>query len=63
MVWLLPNCRSNKCLQFLKPPELPFPIKVLSGTRSGPQTPRILTPPLTTNPGCVPVNGISLDSR
>ena len=23
MVWLVQNCRSNKCLQFLKPPGLP----------------------------------------
>jgi hypothetical protein len=22
MVWLVQNCRSNKCLLFLKPPEL-----------------------------------------
>ena len=29
------------------------------GTLSGPRTPRLLTPPLTTNPGSAPVNGVS----
>ena len=34
MVWLVQNCRSNKCLQFLKPPELPggfAPLELLPG--------------------------------
>ena len=65
MVWLVQNCCSNKCLYFLKPPELPgglSPTWALYqgsaldplGTISGPQTPRLLTHPLTTNPGSAP---------
>ena len=66
MVWLVQNCRSIKCLQFLKPPELrrgasppwaPFQGSVYDPlvTLSGPQTPRLLTPPsVTTNPGSAP---------
>jgi hypothetical protein len=65
MVWLVQNCRSVKCLQFLKPPELrrgalppwaPCQGSVYDPLRtlSGPQTPRLLTPPLTTNPGSAP---------
>ena len=56
MVWLVQNCRSNKCLQFLKPPELPVGLSppwapyqgsALDplGTLSSPETPRLLTPP------------------
>ena len=68
MVWLVQNCRSIKCLQFLKPPELRGggacppgpPTRALPttrwGTLSGPQTPRLLTPPLTTNPGSTPAD-------
>ena len=67
MVWLVQNCCSNKCLQFLKSPELqggfatpcaPYHGSTLDqlGTLSGPQTPRLLTPPLTTNPGSAPGN-------
>ena len=66
MMWLVQNCRSIKCLQFLKPPELrregalpPWaPTRALPttswGTLSGPQSPRLLMPPLTTNPGSAP---------
>ena len=67
MVWLVQNCRSIKCLQFLKPPELMRgkgfpppgpPTRALHttrwGTLSGPHTPRLLTPLLTTNPGSAP---------
>ena len=69
MVWLVQSCRSIKCLQFLKPPELrrgggfaplgPLPglcLRPAGGTVCGPQTPRLLTPPppLTTNPGSAP---------
>jgi len=39
MVWLVQNCRSNKCLQFLKPPELPGGFALLCpvpGLCSGP---------------------------
>ena len=63
MVWLVQNCRSNKCLI----PKIPrasggfAPLGSLPGfypgpavTLSGPQTPRLLTPPLTTNPGTAP---------
>ena len=63
MVWLVQNCRSNNCLSVipqtprasggLRPPGPPT--RDLPSTRwgpkSGPQTPRLLTPPLTTNPG------------
>ena len=67
MVWLVQNCRSNKCLQFLNPPELRGgfnppgpPTRALSwnrcGTLSGPQTPLLLTPPLIPNPGPAPVD-------
>ena len=57
MVWLVQNYRSIKCLQFLKLPELRRgglippgpPTRALPttrwGTLSGPQTPRLLTPP------------------
>ena len=66
MVGLVQNCRSNKCLQFLKPPELPGGFAAWApyqgsaldplGTLSGPKTPRLLTPtPLITNPGSPPV--------
>ena len=64
MVWLVQNCRSNKCLLFLKSPELqgalppwaPYQGFTLDqlGTLSGLQIPRLLTPPLTTNPGSAP---------
>ena len=67
MVWLAQNCRSIKCLQFLKPPELrgggfapPHgpPTRALPttrwGTLSDSQTPCLLTPPLITNPGSAP---------
>ena len=57
MVWLVQNCRSNKCMYFLRPLELRGgggypagpPTRALSwnrwGTLSGPQTPLQLTPP------------------
>ena len=56
MVWLVQNCRSNKCMYFLRPQELwgggyppGPPTRALSwnrwGTLSGPQTPLLLTPP------------------
>ena len=62
MVWLVQNCRSNKCLQFLKPPELPMglaPLCPLSGLCLGPtgdlkrssDPSPTHPPPLTTNPG------------
>ena len=64
MVWLVQNCRSNKCLLFLKPPErpgawppwAPYWGSALDplGTVCGPQTPHLLTLPLTTNPGSAP---------
>ena len=63
MVWSVQNCRSNKCMQFLKPPELRrggsppgAPTRALSWTRWGTltQTPLLLTPPLITNPGSAP---------
>ena len=52
MVWLVQNCRSNKCLIPQTPRALPW-------TRwgRGPQTPRLLTPTLTTNPGSAPDKG------
>ena len=36
MVWLVQNCRSNKCLQFLKSPELQGPLGPLPGFCPGP---------------------------
>ena len=66
MVWLVQNCRSKKCMYFLRPPERRGggggyppgpPTRALSwnrwGTLSGPQTPLLLTPPtpLIPNPG------------
>ena len=55
MVWLVQNCRSNKCLEFFKPPELPAglaPLGLLPGLCRGPagdlkrsQNPRLLMPP------------------
>ena len=41
-----------------KPPWAPYQGSTLDqlGTLSGPQTPRLLTPPLTTNPGSAPDN-------
>ena len=64
MVWLVQNCRSNKCMYFLRPQELRGgyppgpPTRALSwnrwGTLSGPQTPLLLTPPLIPNPGSAP---------
>ena len=47
MVWLVQNCRSNKCLYFLKPPELPWglaPPGPLSGLCPGPAGDRMRTP-------------------
>jgi hypothetical protein len=42
----------------LCPPWAPYQGSTLDqlGTLSGPQTPRLLTPPLTTNPGSAPVD-------
>ena len=65
MVWLVQNCRSNKCLQFLKPPELPVglipPPGPLPGLCLGPAGDLKQSPdpspthaPLTTNPGFAP---------
>ena len=64
MVWLVQNYRSNKCLipkiprasGGKAPPWAPYQASTLDqlGTLSGPQTPRLLTPPLTTNPGSAP---------
>ena len=56
MVWLVQNCHSIKCLQFLKPPGPPTRAlhTTRCGTLRGPQTPRLLTPLLTTNPGSAP---------
>ena len=60
MVWLVQNCRSNKCLisQTPRASGAHYYGSVLDplGTLSGPQTPRLLTPPLTTNPGSAPDN-------
>jgi hypothetical protein len=66
MVWLVQNCRSNKCLisqtpqsfRGALPPWAHYHGSVLDplGTLSGLQTPRLLTPPLTTNPGSAPDN-------
>ena len=68
MVWLVQNCRSNKCLSVILqtprasrglrphgPPTRDLP-STRWGPKSGPQTLRLLTPPLTTNPGSAPVN-------
>jgi hypothetical protein len=43
-------------LQEALPPWAPYQGSTLDqlGTLSGPQTPRLLTPPLTTNPGSAP---------
>ena len=52
MVWLVQNCRSIKCLQFLKPPELRG-----EGVLRPPGPPTRALPthaPLTTNPGSAP---------
>ena len=64
MVWLVKNCRSNKYLQFLKPPELPgdlAPLGPLPGLCLGPAGDLKRSPdpspthaPLTTNPGSAP---------
>jgi hypothetical protein len=65
MVWLVQNCRSNKCLIPKIPrasgglcPLGPYQGYTLDqlGSLSGPQTPRLLTPLLTKNPGSVPVS-------
>ena len=69
MVWLVQNCRSNKCLQFLKSPELQggkAPLGSLPGFYPGPagdlkRSPDpspTHAPPLTTNPGSAPDQGI-----
>ena len=65
MVWLIQNCRSNKCLI----PQTPRasggfdPLCPLPGLYPGPtgdlKTPRLLTSPLTTNPGSAPVSNHS----
>ena len=47
MVWLVQNCRSNKCLQFLKPPVLPGgfdPLGPLPGLCPGPAGDRMRSP-------------------
>ena len=47
MVWLVQNCRSNKCLLFLKPPELPgglAPLSPLPGLCPGPAGDRMRSP-------------------
>ena len=67
IVWLVQNCRSNKCLQFLKPPELPGGGGLaqlgpgLPGLCLGPAGDLKRSPdpspthaPLTTNPGSAP---------
>ena len=61
MVWLVQNCRSNKCPKIPRAsgglcPWAPYQGSTLDqlGTLSGPQIPRLLTPPLTTNPGSAP---------
>ena len=69
MVWLVQNCRSNKCMQFLKSPELQgnfAPLGPLPGFYPGPAgdwlrrspdpspTHAPPPPPLTTNPGSAP---------
>ena len=66
MVWLVQNCRSNKCLisqtprasgGFCPPGPTTTALSLTHwGPLSGPQTPRLLTPPLTTNPGSAPDN-------
>ena len=68
MVWLVQNCRSNKCLYFLKPPELRGegfrppgpPPRALPWTRWGPQIHLLLTPPLIPNLGSAPENDIPI---
>ena len=62
MVWLVQSCRSIKCLQFFKPPELrrggaspPWaPYDPLRDSMRSPD-PSPTHAPLTTNPGCAPV--------
>ena len=60
MVWLVQNCRSNKCLLFLKSPELQGP---LPGFYPGPAGDLKWSPdpspthaPLTINPGSAPAS-------
>jgi hypothetical protein len=47
------------------PPWAPYQGSTLDqlGTLNGPQTPRLLTPPLTTNPGSAPDTGITYARR
>ena len=66
MVWLVQNCRSIKCLQFLKPPELrrgaSFSCAPYQGSaydplryiKRSPDPSPTHAPPLTTNPGSAP---------
>ena len=70
MVWLVQNCRSNRCLQFLKPQSFRggglsppgSPTRALPLTRWGLYkqspypSPTHAPPPLTTNPGSAPDN-------
>ena len=74
MVWLVQNCRSNKCLQFLKPPELPGglrPLSPLPGLYPRPaEDLKAVTrplaysrPPLTTNPGSAPGDHLYLSNN
>ena len=72
MVWLVQNCRSNKCL-IPQTPEFPGGFASLApyhgsalvplGTLSGPQTPRLLTPPLTTHPGSAPELCVRINNK
>ena len=54
MVWLVQNCRSNKCLQFLNPQSFrglgPGP----AGDRMRSTDPSPTRAPITTNPGFAP---------
>ena len=65
MVWLVQNCRSNKVCNSSNPrasgglsPPGPLPELCLgpAGDLKRSPTPRLLTPPLTTNPGSAPGN-------
>ena len=77
MVWLVQNCRSIKCLQFLKPPELwrgggggfapwePYQGSAydpLGDIKRSPE-PSPTHAPLTTNPGSAPDNIIQYNTN
>ena len=54
MVWLVQNCRSNKCMYFLRPPELRGSVLEPLGDLKRSPDPSPTHAPLIPNPGSAP---------